>query len=192
MKTIINLFLITTLLASAGSVSMLGIALNDSRKSVEDLSLPIVGQEPGSVKYRTKNGNDLSVTFENDKVVYMENDWLHTSEGSQPLVSNFTFGKTSLDDIRNEYGTNGFTYTNRSFYTTETDLIAFNCFEFDTDKNEVLVTITILSMEDEEVNEDNVSKKLQLQAIIIADKSYLDKIWGKEKVFDENYKKIKP
>ena len=192
MKTFISLLLLTTILVSVSSLSMLGIELYDSRKSVEDLNLPIVGKEPGIVKYRTKNGNDLSVTFENNMVVYMENDWLLQPAGAKPLYSNFTFGKTSLDDIRKEYGTNGFTYVNRSIYTTETDLIAFNCFEFDSKKNEVLVVITGVSMADEDVNVDNISKKMKLLAIIIADKAYLDKIWGEEKIFSGNYKKIKP
>ena len=43
-----------------------------------------------------------------------------------------------------------------------------------------------------DVTEENVSEKLKLDALILADKSYLDRAWGKEKVFDENYKKIKP
>jgi len=171
---------------------MLGIELYDSRKSVEDLNLPIVGRENGLIKYRTKNGNDLSVTFENNMVVYMENDWLLQPEGTKPLYSNFTFGETSLEDIRKEYGTNGFSYVNRSIYTTETDLIKFNCFEFDSKKNEVLVVVTGVSMDDEDVNVDNVSQKMKLLAVIIADKAYLDKIWGEEKVFSGDNKKIKP
>jgi len=192
MKSLVSLLLLTTILVSVSSLSMLGIELYDSRKSVEDLNLPIVGRENGLIKYRTKNGNDLSVTFENNMVVYMENDWLLQPEGTKPLYSNFTFGETSLEDIRKEYGTNGFSYVNRSIYTTETDLITFNCFEFDSKKNEVLVVVTGVSMDDEDVNVDNVSQKMKLLAVIIADKAYLDKIWGEEKVFSGDNKKIKP
>ncbi len=192
MKTTVNLLFLAAILISTGSISMLGIELYDSRKSVEDLNLPIVGEEPGIVKYRTENGNHLSVTFENDKVIYMENDWLYESEGAKPLFTDFTFGKTSIKEIRKEFGTNGFTHVNRNVFTTDTQLIAFNCFEFDSEKNEVLVTITGLSLNDEEVNENNISEKMLLLAIIIADKAYLNEIWGKEKVFDDNYKKIKP
>lgn len=192
MKFIFSCLIIGSVLFSIGSISMLGIELFDTRESVEDLNLPVVGEEPGIVKYRTKNGNDLSVTFENDKVVYMENDWLLSAEGSKPLVTDFTFGETSIADIREEFGTNGFTYSNRLYSATDTHLVTFNCFEFDTDKNEVLVTITGIAIEEkDEVNENNISDKLKLMAIIIADKSYLDKIWGKDKVFDGGYRKIK-
>ncbi|GGG23185.1 hypothetical protein [Christiangramia forsetii] len=170
---------------------MLGIELYDTRESVEELNLPIVGEEPEIIKYRTKNGNELSVTFENDKVVYMENDWLLKDDGSEPLFTNFIFGKTSIAEIRNEFGTNGFTYSNRLVSNTNTHLVTFNCFEFDTNKNEVLVTITGITIEEkDQVNENNISEKLKLLAIIIADRKYLDEIWGKEKVFDGDYKKI--
>ncbi|MBK8244233.1 MAG: hypothetical protein IPK88_12470 [Saprospiraceae bacterium] len=74
--------------------------------------------------------------------------------------------------------------------TTDTDLIEFNCFEFDSNNNEVLVTITKMPIK-EHVPKDNISSKLKLDAIIIADKAYLDKTWGNEKAYDLNYRKIK-
>jgi hypothetical protein len=190
MIRIINLLILALGLVSIGSVSMLGIELYDSRQSVENLGLPIVEEEPGIVKYRTENGNDLSVTFENDKVVYMENDWLLQPESSEPLYSDFRFGATSLVDIRDKFGSNGFAHLERNVITTETQLISFNGYQIDSEKNEVLVTITGLDLNDPEVNENNFTDKMLLLAIIIADEAYLDKIWGEGKIYDENYKKI--
>lgn len=183
-----TLFLI---LLSTSSVSMLGIELYDTRESVEKLNLPIVAEESGIIKYSTENENELSVTFENDKVVYMENDWLLEEEGKNPLFTNFTFGETSIAQIRNEFGTNGFTYSNRLYSATDTHLVTFNCYEINSDKNEVMVFVTGIPIRDKDsVNENNISEKLKLIALIIADKKYLNKIWGEEKVFDEGYKKI--
>ena len=119
----------------------------------------------------------------------MENDWLHDDKSKQPLYSDFTFGQTTLKEIRSKFGTNGFAYKSRGAFTTETDLIEFNCFEFDSPNNEVLITITKISLK-EDVTEENVAEKLKLDALIIADKRYLDRTWGKEKAFDKNYKKI--
>jgi hypothetical protein len=65
----------------------------------------------------------------------------------------------------------------------------FNCFELDSEKEEILVTITKIALK-EEVTESNVASKLRLDAIILADKSYLDKIWGKEKTYDAKRKKV--
>lgn len=121
----------------------------------------------------------------------MENDWLQDAKSRQPLFSDFSFGQTTLKDVRNKFSTNGFTYKSRSAFKTDTHLIMFNCFEFDSKNNEILVTITKISL-DENVTEENVASKLKLDALIIADKTYLDKTWGKDKVFDNNYKKIKP
>ncbi len=85
-------------------------------------------------------------------------------------------------------GTNGFTYTQRNGLTTATDEIEFNCFEFDSPNNEVLVAITKVSLQDH-LTEDNVADHLKLDALLISNKTYLDKTWGKEKVYDSNYKR---
>jgi len=178
-------------IAPISEISMCGIKINDTRKSLENLKLEIVAKDNDMIKYRTENGNDLSITFENNKVVFMENDWLQEVKGNQPLFSDFLFGQTTLKDIRDKFSTNGFSYGNMLF-PTETHLIAFNCFEFDSENNEILVTITKMPLDEENVTEENVSSKFKLDALIIADKSYLDKIWGEDKIFDPNYKKIKP
>jgi hypothetical protein len=119
----------------------------------------------------------------------MENDWLQDAQNRQPLFSEFSFGKTTLSDIRSKFGTNGFTYKSRGPFTTKTHLIMFNCFEFDSPNNEILVTITKVAL-NENVTADNLASKSKLDALIIADKNYLDETWGKGKVLDKNYKKI--
>ena len=190
MKSLLIITITFLFFTSIEDISMLGIKINDSKKSLDNLKLEIVAKENDMIKYRTKNDNDFSVTFDKDKVVYMENDWLQDVNDRQPLFSDFIFGQTTLKDIRNKFSTNGFTYKARAAFTTETDLIEFNCFEFDSKNNEVLVTITKVSLK-ENVTEENVANKLKLDALIIADKKYLDETWGKDKVFDKNYKKIK-
>lgn len=172
-------------------ISMLGLKINDKEKSLEKLNLEIVAKEENMVKYRTKNNNDFSITIERGKIVYMENDWLQDPNGSEPLFSNFAFGKTTLKDIREKFSTNGFTYKSRGYFTTKTDLIMFNCFEFDSKNNEILVTITKVSLT-ENVTQENIASKLKLNALIIADKTYLDEIWDKDKIYDPNFKKINP
>ena len=190
MKSLLTLTIAFFFFTATEDISMLGIKINDSRKSLDNLKLEIVGKENEMIKFKTKNDNDFSVTFDKDKVVYMENDCLQDANNRKPLFSDFSFGQTTLKDIRNKFSTNGFTYKTRAAFTTETDLIEFNCFEFDSKNNEVLVTITKVSLS-ENVTEENVASKLKLDALIIADKTYLDETWGKEKIFDKNYRKIK-
>ena len=99
---------ICILITAMGDISMMGVKINDSRESTHSIKLDIVARDSDMIKYRTANGNNLSITFENNKVVYMENDWLQDTSGREPLFSNFLFGKTALKDIRSQFGTNGF------------------------------------------------------------------------------------
>ncbi|HRJ16709.1 MAG TPA: hypothetical protein PLI34_17045, partial [Saprospiraceae bacterium] len=122
---------------------------------------------------------------------YMENDWLQNPKATQPLYSDFRFGHTTLREIRARFGTNGFVHQNRRSFTTDKHLIEFNCFEFDSPNNEILVIATKIPLS-ANVTKNNISDNLKLDAIIIADKNYLDEIWGKQKAYDKNYKKIKP
>jgi hypothetical protein len=182
---------LTLLLAfTATDIAMLNLKIGSPDADVKKLKLEVVANEEGMTKYRTENGNDFSVTTENGKVVFMENDWLQGVKGTQALVPGFTFGTTTLKDIRAKFGTNGFIHLNAGSTQTDTHLIMLNCFEFDSANNEVLVVITKVAL-NADVTEANVAEHLKLDALIIADKAYLDKIWGAEKSFDTNYKKIK-
>lgn len=170
---------------------MSGVKIGDSQKSLNKLKLKLEAKDGDMIKFKTGNGNDFSVTCQKGKVVFMENDWLQSPDARQTLFSGFEFGKTTLKDIRAKFGTNGFSYRSRGAFTTEEDLIEFNCFEFDSPNHEVLVMITKVSLK-ANLTEDNVADNLRLDAMIIADKTYLDNEWGTEKVYDPNYKKIKP
>jgi hypothetical protein len=191
MKAIVTILTAFIFLNTASDISMQGVKINDTSSDCKKIKLMVDAKDKDMIKYKTENGNDFSITFENGKVVYMENDWLQNDKGRQPLYSDFKFGQTTLKDIRNKFGTNGFTYKSRGPFATDKNLIEFNCFEFDSPKNEILVVITKISL-NSDVTEENVAEKLKLDALILADKSYLDRTWGKEKVFDDNYKKIKP
>ena len=192
MKTVLILLItIASFFVPTGGISMYGVKINDSRKSLDHIKLKIIAKDEHMIKYRTENGNEFSVTFEKGKVVFMENDWLQDSKSRQPLFSKFLFGQTTLQDIRNRFLTNGFTYKSKGTIKTDTELIELNCFEFDSKNNEVLVVITKTALK-EGVKKENMASKLKLDAIIIAEKAYLDRFSGKEKVFGKNYKKIKP
>lgn len=172
-------------------ISMFGLKIGDSQKLLDNIKLKVDGKEGNMIKFKTDNGNDFSVTCQKGKIVYMENDWLQDTNARHTLFSDFQFGYTTLRDIRKKFGTNGFVYNNRRPFTTDKDLIQFNCFEFDSPNNEILVVITKIPLI-ANVTEDNIADYCKLDAIIISDKSYLDSEWGNSKSYDQNYKKIKP
>jgi hypothetical protein len=178
-------------------ISMNGVSIHDSETKLETIKLEVVASQKdkksSTIKYKTENGNDLSVTTKNGEVVFLENDWLQAVEGNKPLLSQFTFGETSLKDIRAAFGTNGFSYKKNEAFTTANNLIEFNCFELDSPNNEILVIVTKLDILSNisDITEENVAERLKLDAIIIADNEYLEKLWGSQKSYDPNYKKVK-
>ncbi len=176
-------------------ISMQGIKIADSEQVVNNISLDVVAFEEKKgakyFKYSTENGNDFTLTIEKGKVVYLENDWLHDKSGNKPLITNFVFGETTLKDIRAAFGTNGFAYKEHAFLSLEKDLITFNCFELDSPNDEILVIATKIPFSTTGLTEGNVAENFKLEAIILSNKKYLNKIWGKEKAYDGNFKKIK-
>jgi hypothetical protein len=190
MKTVLSFIIVLSGVFFSGTdIAMLGLKVNDPKGALKSIKLKAVSHEDETIKYRTQNGNDLSVTVDEDKIVMMENDRVPGAEGDEPLFSNFKFGKTSLADIRKACGSNGYTYDQRVNMTTDSELIEFNCFEFDSPNNEVLVTITKASL-DQDLSGDKIPQSLKLDGIIIADAQFMEAIWGKRKHYASNYKKI--
>ncbi|MCB9042671.1 MAG: hypothetical protein R2798_05275 [Chitinophagales bacterium] len=192
MKVTLIIILFLTLISATLDISMFGLKIGDSQKLLDKIELKVDAKGNDMIKFKTDNGNDFSITCEKGKIVYMENDWLQDTIARQPLFSDFQFGKTTLRDIRKKIGTNGFVYKSKDGFTTDKDLIQFNCFEFDSPNNEILLLVTKLPLTATNITEYNIADSLKLDAIIIADKSYCDKEWGKGKSYDGNYKKIKP
>ncbi|HTB99183.1 MAG TPA: hypothetical protein VK705_00730 [Ferruginibacter sp.] len=172
------------------NISMHGISINDPKSDLDKINLKVIAHEKNIIKYESENGNDFSITIQKGKIVYMENDWSEEVNAEHPLFSDFKFGQTSLKEMQDNLGTNGFTYTNQISQTTDADMIKFNCFEFDSPNNEVLVLITKAPLQTNQT-ENQSADNFKLDAVIIANEAYLDKIWGSEKVFDSAYKKIK-
>ncbi|KGO93544.1 hypothetical protein [Flavobacterium subsaxonicum] len=170
--------------------SMNGIKIGSSEATVKKLTLKQVTHTEGMYKYRTDNGNDFSVTLEDGKVVYMENDWLQKPEGAQSLLPGLTFGKTTLRDIRQRFGSKGFVYAENQNMVTKTHLLEFTCYETTSLNNEVLVVVTKIPFSTTVGENTDVSRLLTLDAIVIAKADYLEFLWGAQKAYSTGYKKI--
>lgn len=192
MKPILTLFLFISFFFKS-DIAMVSVKINSPASALKKIKLKSISTEGPATKYQTENGNEFSVTVKNGKVVFMENDWQHEATGAKPLFSDFKFGETSLADIKKAFGTIGFNHVQRgSMITSDTGLISFNCYELDSPNNEVLVFVFMFPLAQKaQLTETNVEQKLKLSSIIISDKKYLDEIWGEEKAYDPNYKKIK-
>lgn len=182
------------LLIGSYSLSMHNIKLGDSENVLEKINLKKLGYEElegmKMTRFLTKNGNHLSVTIDNKKVVYLENDFIDRVNGEKPLVTNFIFGKSSLNEIRAKFNSNGFIYNNRLYSETDTSLIAFNCYELKSIKKEIIVFVTAIPLAETPSTLQELGDLMKLDAIIISNEAFLDKIWGENKSFDENYTPI--
>jgi len=170
--------------------AMMGIKIGSSEATVKKLALKEVKHTEGMYKYRTDNGNDFSITIEEGKVVYMENDWLQEPEGAQSLLPGFTFGKTTLKDIRQRFGSKGFVYAENQNMVTKEYLYEFTCYEITSLNNEVLVVVTKIPFSATVGENTDVSKLLTLDSIVVARKEYLEYLWGEQKAYSTGYKKI--
>jgi hypothetical protein len=167
-------------------IAMLGVKIHDPKKVLSTIPLSETGTEKSRHTYRLNDGNDLSITIDDGKVVMMENEWMHRQKGTKPLIGKFVFGKTTLTDIKKALGTEGFCYERNFSQTNEADVVNITCFNVESHNDEVLVVITKAPFK------ASITRDIQsyqtLETIILADKKYLDKIWGKKRAEGKNTK----
>ena len=195
MKTI---FIISALCLGLFSIksdiSMLGIKIKDSKETLKKITLPVISnkesEEKQVIKYKTKNGNDLIVTALNGFIVEMSNEWSGEKKGAKPLITNFTFGVTTLRDIKETFGTEGYYYSEDDIFMGN-NYVLFNYFEVESPNNEILLAITIAPKDGDYANME-VEDYMKLDALILVDSIYLKmQRYSDKKIFCKNYKKIK-
>jgi hypothetical protein len=183
--------------------SVSGIHIGEPVNALDTLKLePTAKEKMGSmesVKYRLVNRNELSVTYDGraNRIVYLECDWNRNSDGAASDFPGFTFGSTTLEEIRKINGSNGFSYKSNAMFTAEGKLVTFNAYLIKGKPGLVTVFVTALDMaevqkrkDNKDPNADNVARDLKLDALIVADEAYLDQLWGTEKTYDKNAKPI--
>ena len=152
----------------------------------------------GAVKYiqwRLPNSNTLAVSYnsEQDRIRKIDLNWGRNSEGINAGISDFRFGETTLQEIRDRFGSNGFSYAGKVMYTNDDGIVTLNAFElrdtpaiivvFETFiSNEVKAKIDLLPREQQVLGE--IGDYFVLTGISVADEAFLDKEWGKVKLYD--------
>lgn len=146
-------------------------------------------------KWKLDNGNELSVTYDSvqDRILYMEVDWNQKTSAMSVGIGKLVFGRSTLQQVRRLYKSNGFSYANHMMFEIEGDIVTFNAFELKRTPTLVVVFITKISAEtrrhistlpEEKQVLGEIGDHFKLDAIAVADESYLDEIWGSEKVYD--------
>lgn len=183
--------LIATTLLTVADASMLGIKIGSPESALSKLTVKQIAKSGDITKYRTDNGNDFVVTVEEGKVVFMENDWNQTTEGNASLLPGFTFGQTSLKDIRKRFDTKGFVYAHNQNLVTKEYLYEFHCFEVEAAVPQVLVVVTKIPFSTNATEFTDIAAKLKLDAIVLGTPDYLEFLWGEQKSVSEDNKRIR-
>jgi len=195
MLRVIAAIVATLVTTSALAQAMSGISVGDTLAKTSELGIkPTFKENMGPFliqKWRLGDGNDLSITAvrTSGQIVYMETNWGGKSSGAFSDVNGMVYGKTTLAEIRKRFGSNGFAYRDRGTGVELEDSIAlFNSYELEGHPGLVATFITRLSHRDAKAKKPYEAK---LDTIIVGHSSYLDTIWGDDKVFDDDYQKIK-
>lgn len=176
-----------------------GVRIGAPIVSLQSLGLTPIGRSgSGAVKitkWRLANENELSVTYDSvqDRILYMEIDWSQEQAGRALGMGGLMFGRSTLGQIRRLYKSNGFSYANHMMFEIAGDIVTFNAFELKRTPTIVVVFITKLSgdtqrhistlpLEKQVLGE--IGEHFKLDAMAVADESYLDEIWGKDKIYD--------
>lgn len=169
-----------------------GLSVGDNISQTESLGFaPSEVNRSGAfviAKWEMPDGNSLSVTALADgTIVYLESDWGHGISGRFTDFPGIVFGKTSLRDIRNLTGSNGFCFTGTGCVSDSGNgVINFNSYGI-SEKPDVVVTFITVS---EYATAANGNEDALLDAIIVAYKPYLHGIWGEETISDPKYNPI--
>lgn len=179
--------------------SLQGIQLGAPPSTLETISLKSIAREGLAnikiSKFKLANGNDLSVTYDSklNKILYIESDWNQSPKGHSTGLPSLTFGVTTLNDIRQRNGSNGFAWRQVAVQRSGDQINLFNAYEIQGKPTSIVVFVTVLSIPEYEAagaERKKVENLARLHAIILATESYLDQIWGEEKVYDAASKSI--
>jgi hypothetical protein len=147
-----------------------------------------------AIKWSLPSGSSLSATASPDtgKILLLEEDW-DTSAAKETVLPGLTFGVTKLDDIRRRFGSNGLGFVSNAETSQAAGMIGVNCYELRHAAGVFVAFVTLLPVPTQTGNLQPSQIKSGhgvLVAIIVAQKSYLQEIWGTQILADPDYKPI--
>jgi hypothetical protein len=149
-------------------------------------------------RWKLPDGNRLSLATDpetGNRIVYLEERWGGGANGRPTDFPGFTYGQTTLADIRARAENNGFAFRERLIDERPDGLALFNAYEVEGSPNLVVTFVTKLSKKDvDRLRTDkgfDLNGAARLDSIILAYAGYLDAIWGEEKLKGKGYKPIR-
>lgn len=143
-----------------------------------------------AMRWEERDGSDVAVTATPDtkRVVFIEHDRSGAAAGSPVGVSGLRFGLT-LDDIRRRFGSNGSGFASKGVSVANNSLVGVNCYEPAGSDDVTLALVTSQPISDVDPSGPRTGRG-RLVAAILARTSYLERIWGKQRLVDPDYHRI--
>jgi len=143
-------------------------------------------------KWKLPSGADVSVTAaaQTGRILYVESDHGRDAANTPADAPGFTFGTTSLADIREKFQSNGFGFKANLGRVMGANLVSFNCYGIKGHDDLVVVFVTLLPVSGIPIVDGKPVVNLgkgHLDAVILANLAYLQDIWGQDRLFDPAY-----
>ena len=185
---------------STKAQSLNGVTVGASFSTVKSLKLRPMARDLryglNLAKFRLPNDNEISITYSGraDSIIYVEVDWNKRPESIDTGVPGLLFGTTTLGDIRQKYGSNGFAWVKNPLAIKDDTVVAFNAYEIKNRPGVAVVFVTAVAKADATAavaSSDAMGRNFRLYAIILANERYLDSMWGNEKNYDPDIREIR-
>ena len=188
--TSILLIISSFLLYPQSNLDLKDFKLGESKATILNKSFEQIGyseiDDTKLYRFELPDKNAISVTLDNNKVVYIELDHMEPDAKNTDFLD-FKFTDTKFADIVEKFGSKGFIYKDRNVGKMDDFMYTIECYKIK-DTDEVLVFFSSIKTDDFKnvEGQSDLWKKLGLVSIAIAKENYLDSIWGKEKQYPKN------
>lgn len=182
-------FVIAMVSGPAFALDISGMSLGDPISETRKLgSEPVAEQIDGPLiiqKYELPSGNTISLTAfrKSEKIVYIELNWGGTTSGQLTDIGAFRFGTTTLSEIRQTFGSNGYAHKERIAVPLTDGVAYFNSYGVAPEGSEALTFVSVTGVGGDPAN-------AILDTIILSDAAFQGAYWGEDKVFDPAYSPV--
>lgn len=197
--TVLLALIAVSSLPNAQAQSVAGIAIGSPMSAVRQLrgaTADSLVNPPLAIRdFMLASGSQLEVTVDTDRdaVLWLHLLWAGNPEDAATDFGGFVFGKTTLAAIRKACGSNGFCYINGlpPAFEDKGKFMMLNCYDVVGPEPLVVGFATEVAREDVEAAQDgtqgdtDLGDKARLCWIILAKRTYIDAIWGLERMSDD-------
>lgn len=157
-----------------------GLGLGSSFDEALELGFELLGSERDGIwhynRFRTPQGQDLSVTYVNDTCVFMELDQVNPTDKNTHMPFPLDFGMTMTEAL-DRFGFLGHSYEKVVGMKTEEGIVHFSCYQFEEYPVPFLCLVYVNDLSIERPPMEMI-KDFKLRGVILTVHGYLVNAYG--------------